>query len=113
MKRIILEWSLVFLIGMALAMLTVWAGSRFLDRSTYHLRIATSRSVQDDLHVLVANGDLALCDQFAVDAAGNVRPLIINARNVLPADIRRAHVSEASRYRDWKPGIIGSRATAT
>ncbi len=89
MKRIILEWGMVFLVGTALAIVGIWAGSRFLDRSTYHLRIATSRSVQDDLHVLIANGDLALCDQFDVDAAGNVRPLVIDVRNVRPADIRR------------------------
>ena len=89
MKRIVREWGQLLAFGMALAILSLWAGSRFLDRSTYHVEITSSRGVQHNLHVLVANGDLALCNQFEVDASGNVRPLIINARNILPWDLQR------------------------
>lgn len=89
MRRIILEWGLILSVGMALALSSFWLYSRFLDRSTYHLRISTSRSVGDNLHVLVGDGDLSLCDQFDVDAAGNVRPLIVRPRRVITADMRR------------------------
>jgi hypothetical protein len=81
-KRVILEWGLLLSAGLALAIAMLWVVSRFFDRSSYHLRVATSRSVQDDLHLLVREGDLSLCDQFDVDASGNVRPLIVAARRV-------------------------------
>jgi hypothetical protein len=87
MKRIILEWGLILSVGLALALATLWVVSRFVDRSSYHLRISTSGSVRDDLHLLVGDGDLALCDQFDVDASGNVRPLIVDSRTVRPSDI--------------------------
>lgn len=87
MKRIILEWSMILALGMALALSGLWGYSKFFDRSSYHLRIPTSRSVANDLHVLVGDGDLSLCDQFDVDASGNVRPLIVDSRKVRPADI--------------------------
>jgi hypothetical protein len=89
MRRIILEWGLILSVGMALALSTLWIFSKFFDRSTYHLRIPTSRSVGDDLHLLVGDGDLALCDQFDVDTSGKVRPLIIERRMLVPADILR------------------------
>jgi hypothetical protein len=89
MKHVILEWSLIFACGMTLALTALWGISRFYDRMTYHLRFPTSRSVTDDLHILVADGDLALCDQFDVDAAGNVRPLIVDW--LRPADIRKGN----------------------
>jgi hypothetical protein len=89
MKRIILEWGWILSVGMALAVSSLWVYSRFFDRSPYHLRISTSRSVGDDIHVLVGDGNLSLCDQFEVEASGNVQPLIIDARNVRAADILR------------------------
>jgi hypothetical protein len=42
-----------------------------------------------DVHVIVGNGDVSLSDQFEAAASGNIRPLIIMARNVRPADILR------------------------
>lgn len=87
MKRILLEWGLIGAVGMTLALATLWAVSRFVDRSTHHFRIPTSNSVGDALHVLVGDGDLALCDQFDVDAAGNVRPLVIGSQQVVAPDI--------------------------
>lgn len=89
MKRTILEWGLILSIGMALGLSTLWVVSRFFDRSSYHLRISTSRSVGDDLHLLVGEGDLSLCDQFDVDASGNVRPLIVDPRTLITSDILR------------------------
>jgi hypothetical protein len=89
MRRIILEWSLILSVGIALALSTLWVVSKFLDRSSYHLRISTSRSVGDDLHLLVSDGDFSLCDQFDVDASGIVRPLIIDSTRVLASDILR------------------------
>jgi hypothetical protein len=100
MKRILLEWSLIVSVGMALALSTLWVYSRFYDRTTYHLRFPTSRSVQDDLHVLVSNGDLTVCDQFDVDASGNVRPLIVHSRDLTPSDILRGD-------RAWQVTIPG------
>jgi hypothetical protein len=89
MKRIVLEWSLILSAGMALALSTLWVVSKFFDRSSYHLRISTSRSVGDDLHLLVGDGDLSVCDQFDVDASGNVRPLIVDSRKLVASDILR------------------------
>ncbi|HEV3263763.1 MAG TPA: hypothetical protein VG013_43410 [Gemmataceae bacterium] len=87
MKRIILEWGVILAVGSALALSTLWVVSRFFDRSSYHLRITTSKSVADDLHLLVGEGDLALCDQFDVDTSGTVRPLIVNHRDVVASNI--------------------------
>jgi hypothetical protein len=89
MKRIVLEWGLILSVGLTVALSSLWAYSRFFDRSTYHLRISTPRSVGNVLHVLVGDGDLSLCDQFDVDASGNVRTLIVDSRTVRAADIRR------------------------
>ncbi len=89
MKRIILEWGWILSVGMALAVSSLWVYSRFFDRLPYHLRISTSRSVGDDVHVLVGDGNLSLCDQFDVEASGKVQPLIIDARKVRAADILR------------------------
>jgi hypothetical protein len=80
MKRFILEWGLIFSVGMVLSLAMLWVASKFFDHSTYHLRIATSRSVSDDLHVLVGDGDLTLGDHFELDASGKVRPVVIDAR---------------------------------
>jgi hypothetical protein len=87
MKRIVLEWGLIFSVGAGVTLVAVWASSRFVDRSSYHLRIATSSSVQDDLHIILADGALTLCDQFGVDASGNVVPVIVNTRTRTRADI--------------------------
>ena len=89
MKRVILEWGSIVSAVMALAILALWGFSRFVDQSSYHLRFPTSRSVQDDLHLVVGDGDLTLCDQFDVDASGNVRPLIVDKRRPLVSDILR------------------------
>lgn len=89
MKRAVLEWGWVLSVGMALGLSTLWVVSRFLDRSSYHLRISTSQSAGGDLHLLVREGDLALCDQFDVDASGNVRPLIVDPRSLVASDILR------------------------
>jgi hypothetical protein len=92
-KRVILEWGLILSAGLALALATLWVVSRFFDRSSYHLRVSTSGSVQDDLHLLVGEGDLSLCDQFDVDPSGNVRPLVVEARQVGPSGIRSGDVA--------------------
>jgi hypothetical protein len=89
MKRVVLEWSLILSVGLSLALSTLWVVSKFFDRSSHHLRIPTSRSVGDNLHLLVGDGDLSVCDQFNVDASGNVRPLIVDSRKVVASDIRR------------------------
>lgn len=89
MKRTILEWGLIFSVGMTLAFTTLWGVSNFFDRSTYHLRLPTLRSMGDDLHLLVGEGDLSLSDQFEVDSSGNVRPLIVDPRRSVASDILR------------------------
>ena len=87
MKRIILEWSLILSVGITLALTALWAVSRFFDRSSYHFRISTPQTVEGALHLLVGDGDLCLCDQFDVDASGDVQPLIVDSRKVLPSDV--------------------------
>jgi hypothetical protein len=89
MKRMLLEWGLILSVGLTLAVSCLWVTSNFVDRSTYHLRFPTSRSVQDDLHVMVGAGELTLCDQFEMDRSGNVQPVIVEARNLTPSDKRR------------------------
>ena len=89
MKRIVLEWSLIVSIGMTLALSTLWFVSRFFEPSTYHLRFSTSPRSQDDLHLLVGNGDLTLCDQFEAGSSGNIRPLIVAPGRLCPPDIHR------------------------
>jgi hypothetical protein len=89
MKRILLEWGLILCVGLTLAVSILWAVASFVDRSTYHLRFPTSRSVQDDLHLIVGAGELTLCDQFEMDTSGNSQPLIVEARNLTPSDRRR------------------------
>ncbi len=89
MKRIVIEWSLIFSVGMSLALSSLWVVTRFFDRSSYHLRVVTARSVGDHLHLLVRDGDLSICDQFDVDAAGKVRPLIVDSRKLIPSDFLR------------------------
>lgn len=89
MRRLVLEWSLLAAAGLSLTAAAVWVESRWVDPSSYHLRFPTSRNVQEDLHVIVRDGDLILCDQFEGDPSGGVVPLVVYARNVLPGDFAR------------------------
>jgi hypothetical protein len=88
MKRVILEWGVMLWVGMALTLSTLWVASTFFDRTSYHLRFATSGSLADDIHVVVRDGDLSLCNQFDMDASGNVRPLM-DTLQLTASDIRR------------------------
>src|SRR3982751_6271491 len=89
MKRIILEWGLNLSVGMALALLILWVGSEFFDPSSHHLAIPTSRTEGGYFHLIVSDGDFSLSNQCDVDASGNARPLIIDARSLAASDIRR------------------------
>jgi len=80
-RRKLFEWGFLLSFGMALTLSVFWVISRFSDRATDHFRVSTSQSVQDDLHLLVGEGDFSLCDQFETDASGKVRPLIIDPRD--------------------------------
>jgi hypothetical protein len=89
MKRMILEWGALGWIGMALFLLTVWVVTKFSVHTSDHLRIPTSSSVRDDLHVVISEGDLSFCDQFDMDAAGNVRPMVADYLPLTRADSLR------------------------
>lgn len=107
MKRVILEWGSLFCFGIALALAILWGVSRYVDDQTYHLRVATTGSVQDDLHILVAGGHLVLCDQFEADPSGRIQPVIIEPKDFTPADIKRG--DRAGRFRI--PGLDIRHAT--
>jgi hypothetical protein len=85
-KRMMLEWGLLLSFGATLAMLSMWVISRYYDPTPYHLRIATTGNVQHDLHILLAEGQLALCNQFERDSSGRVRPLVPGAGGISKRD---------------------------
>ena len=89
MKRILIEWCLILLAGLAIGISILWGVSRFLDRSSHQLRFATSGLVQDDIHLLVSDGALTICDQFGVDASDKVHPLVFKAHWLVRSDILR------------------------
>ncbi|WP_435016385.1 hypothetical protein TA3x_003951 [Tundrisphaera sp. TA3] len=89
MRRVFLEWALIFAVGMTLSLTSLWAVSRFFDRRIYHLRIQTSPSLGDHFYVIVGGGDLSLCDDFDSDASGNIRPYIVDPRRMIASDILR------------------------
>src|SRR5262245_15004631 len=89
MKRMLLEWGMFFSVGLALALTALWVNSHSVDRSTHHIKISTSKGVQNDLHFILSGGDLTLCDQFEMDIGGKVGPLIIDPGRLTPRDIAR------------------------
>jgi hypothetical protein len=78
-RRLRLECGLVLCLGSSLGLVTSWVVFRFVDRSTYHLSIATTGNLMDDLHVLIYDGRIALSNRFDRDSSGEFRPLIWDA----------------------------------
>lgn len=93
MKRFILEWGSLFCFGVGLAIAIAWGMMRYVDDQTHHFRIKTSGGVQNDLHFVFAAGHLTLCDQFETDSAGRIQPLIVEPRDLTPADIAKQSVA--------------------
>ena len=67
----------------------LWAGSDYVGGSTSHLRIPTSHSLGDDLHVVAGDGSIYLFDQFESDASGNVRPMVVDLKTHIAPKVRR------------------------
>lgn len=88
-KRMRIELSLVLCLSSALGLLTSWVVTRYIDRSTYHFRIAIPENLLDDLQVLVYDGRLALCNRFDRDSSGEFRPSIWDARKLTAKDLAR------------------------
>ncbi len=84
MKRIVLEWALLFSIGVMLAIVVLWADTKFFDPTVHHLRFPTTGRSEDDLHMFARDGDLAISNQFAIDGAGRAGPLVVNRRWMSP-----------------------------
>jgi hypothetical protein len=86
-RRIILEWGLILCLASSLAPFTLWVVTGFFDRSSHHLRVSMTRSVQQDIHVILCDGRLALSNQFEMDSSGRIRPLILDAKGLTKGDI--------------------------
>jgi hypothetical protein len=89
MRRVLSEWGFILLAGAFLALSAFWAGSYYLGGSTSHLRIPTTHSVGDNLHVVAGDGSMYLFDQFESDASGNVRPMVVDLKTHIAPKVRR------------------------
>ena len=116
MKRIILEWTLIFSVGTALALSTFWVYSRYVAPTSYHLRVPLMGMIDNDLHLLVGGGNLSVCNEFEVAKSGEVRPLIVELKDLVKGDLLRgdrvggfavpgvefhSYWLSPSRYRIW------------
>jgi hypothetical protein len=62
MKRIVLEWGLIFSVVMILGLAALWVDTRFLTRESYPLELYDTRWGGDRVYLIVARGNLSLSD---------------------------------------------------
>jgi len=86
LQRIIFEWGVIFSVGMAVVVSTLWVVSLCSASTLFHLRIATLLG-GDSLLVLVEHGNLWLCNSIGVDPSGEIRAEIVGPP--IASDFRR------------------------
>jgi hypothetical protein len=104
MKRIVLEWGLIFSVGTALTLSALWVFNGFVDRTPAHFQLSLFHDMRDP-HVLVGDGRLWFFTQCNLDSAGHVEPLITE---LVPAGTPKVrHGGDASD--GVRPLIIDAR----
>src|SRR6267142_1721766 len=85
MKRIIYEWGVIFAVGIAVAVSTLWFVSLFSPSILFHVHVRPLPEV--GIHLLVRQGDLWLCTDTDIDPSGEIRALIVGPP--IASDFRR------------------------
>jgi hypothetical protein len=84
-RRTALEWGLILMMGVVLAVATLWGSSYFIDDTLIYLGIPYFHG----LHFTLGGGDICLFDQTEIGRGGNLAPYVVNPRTHIAPPIRR------------------------
>jgi hypothetical protein len=79
MKRIFLEWGLIFSISAAVALLSLWIFSRYFAVHPYYLELGTIHTGTgiDHIYLVVMDGNLCIANDVYIDAQGNAQSVAV------------------------------------